>query len=60
MSATSGPLGDHLEEGFIDDDNVGPKGETIKEREENIKEGGSIVEGGKIENGEKVEQESKA
>lgn len=33
MSATSGPLGDHMAEVYVDDDveDVGPKGETLEE-----------------------------
>ncbi len=34
MSATSGPLGDHMEEGYVDDDEVvGAKGETLAKSE---------------------------
>ena len=42
MSATSGPLSDHMEEGYIDDDvDVGPKGEKL---EEVRKSGEGVVE----------------
>lgn len=36
MSATSGPLGDHMAEPYIDDDDVGPKGETLEQGEEKV------------------------
>ena len=55
MSATSGPLGDHMEEGFIDDDGpgVGPKGETSPgvEKEDQAE---NIAERAKPEQSEKA------
>lgn len=69
MSATSGPLGDHLGEGYIDDDDlqVGPKGETLDEGK-GVEEGGKVEQEGekmkqeaqKIEQGETLEEEAKA
>ena len=57
MSATSGPLGDHLEEGFIDDD-VGPKGETKAEAQAVAKEAADTPE--KLEEIRKAEDVEKA
>jgi len=57
MSATSGPLGDHMEEGFIDDGlDVGPKGETAPvaekmDRAEKIEEVQNTKEMEKLEEG---------
>ncbi len=57
MSATSGPLGDHMEEGFIDDGlDVGPKGETAPvaekmDRAEKIEEVQKTKEMEKLEEG---------
>ena len=69
MSATSGPLGDHMEAAYIDDDdmNVGPKGERLDDAEQvgeatKTEQAAEEVEPEvqKIEEVEKVGEEAKA
>ena len=58
MSATSGPLSDHMDEGYIDDDDVdvGPKGEKL----EDVGKTAESVGGAKEAESEQLQEGGKA